>query len=218
MGKGYSQFIINKINEVPEGIPIFTDEITELLIKEFKIDNNQARKIVNTNLNRIKGTLILNYKKGIYYKPKTTVFGKTPLNPMHIIAKMYLENNNEVFGYETGASLLQQIGLTTQIPKYRYIATNKYNQKGSRVLEDMKVIVKKPHTIVNNDNFKYLQLIDAIENKDGILIDANNPYEVFNDYINKNNLDYGKLIAITGKNYNKEVILRITDIAVKTRL
>lgn len=216
--KNYVQFIIEVINETPQGVPIFTDEITGLLVKEFNIDYNHARKIVNTNLNRVKGTLILNFRKGIYYKPKTTVFGKTPLNPMHVVTKMYLKNNNEVFGYETGASLLQQIGLTTQIPKYRYIATNKYNQKGNRVIEDMKVVVRKPHAIVNNTNFKYLQLIDALENRDEVIIDANKPHEVLNDYINKNNLDYGKLIAIARKNYNREVLLRITDLAVKTRL
>ena len=215
---GYGQFVIQKINEIPEGTPIFTKEISDLLVKEFDIENTRAKKIVNTTLNRINGTLIQNYKKGIYYKPKTTVFGKTPLNPMEVTRKMYLNNGNEIIGYETGPSLLQKIGLTTQLPKYRYIATNKYNHNGHRVIEDMKVIIRKPNTLVNKDNIFYLQLIDAIENKDKVNIDSYNPTGIFEDYITRNNIDYGKLIAIAAKNYGKEAILRISDIAVKTRL
>lgn len=189
-----------------------------MLVKEFGIDATQAKKIVNTTLNRINGTLIQNYRKGIYYKPKTTVFGKTPLNPMQVAAKMYMNNSGRIIGYETGPSLLQKIGLTTQIPKYRYIATNKYNHKGNRVIEDMKVVIRKPNTPVNEENIPYLQLIDAIENKDGVNIDCENPAEILNDFIVKNKLDFGKIIALAAKNYNREVILRITDLAVKTRL
>jgi hypothetical protein len=214
----YRKFIIDKISEIPEGTPIFTKEISNLLLKEFDIDDIRAKKIVNTTLNRINGTLIQNYRKGIYYKPKTTVFGKTPLNPMEVARKMYLNNGNAIIGYETGPSLLQKIGLTTQIPKYRYIATNKYINKGNRIIEDLKVVIRKPNTLVNKDNILYLQLIDAIENKDKVNIDSYNPTGIFDEYITKNKLDYGKLIAIAAKNYGKEVILRLTDLAVKTRL
>ena len=214
----YGQFIIEKINEIPKGIPIFTKDISDLLVKQFGIENIRAKKIVNTTLNRINGTLIQNYRKGIYYKPKTTVFGKTPLNPMEVTRKMYLNDGNEIIGYETGPSLLQKIGLTTQIPKYRYIATNKYNNKGNRIIEDMKVVIRKPNTTVDRNNILYLQLIDAIENKDKVNINSYDPTGIFDDYITRNKLDYGKLIAIAAKNYGREAILRISDLAVKTRL
>ena len=218
MLKGYGQFVIEKINEIPEGKPIFTKEISDLLVKQFGIENSRAKKIVNTTLNRINGTLIQNYRKGIYYKPKTSVFGKTSLNPMEVTRKMYLSDGNEIIGYETGPSLLQKIGLTTQIPKYRYIATNKYNNKGNRIIEDMKIVIRKPNTPVDRDNIFYLQLIDAIENKDKVNINSHNPSGILNDYITRNKLDYGKLIAIAAKNYGREAILRISDLAVKTRL
>ena len=45
-------------------------------------------------------------------------------------------------------SLLQKIVLTTQITKYRYIATNEYYQKEYRIIEDMKVVIRKPNTLV----------------------------------------------------------------------
>ena len=114
--------------------------------------------------------------------------------------------------------IIQKIGLTTQIPKYRYIATNKYNHKGNRIIEDMKVVIRKPNTLVQEDNILYLQLIDAIENKDKINIDSSNPSGILNDYIVRNKLDYGKLIAIAARYYGKEIIMQISDLAVKTRL
>ena len=218
MRKGYGLFIIEEINKKKQGDPIFTEAVADLVVKEFGIDIRRAKGIVNTNLNRLNGNLILNYKKGVYYKPKITVFGKAPLNPMKIATEMYLKNNDKIIGYETGASLLQQIGLTTQISRYRYIATNRYHQRGKRVIEDMKLVISKPNTEVTKDNCLYLQFTDAIENKDGIIIDAHNPNEILNEYIIKNQLDYGKLVAIATKNYSKEVLLRIADLAVKTRL
>ncbi len=70
------------------------------------------------------------FRKGAYYKHKTTIFWKTPVNPAQFVTKTYIKRNNEVVGYETGASLLQKMGLTTQLPKYRYIATNRQKGKG----------------------------------------------------------------------------------------
>ena len=91
---------------------------------------------------------------------------------MELTTKMYLTNGNDITGYETGPSLLQKIGLTTQIPKYRYIATIKYN-----------------HNL-------YLHLIDAIENKDKVNIDSSNSAKILDDYIIRNKIDYERLIAI----------------------
>lgn len=44
MQKGYGQFIIEIINKTEAGTPIFTHEITDLLIHEFKIDSIHAKK------------------------------------------------------------------------------------------------------------------------------------------------------------------------------
>ena len=71
---------------------------------------------------------------------------------------------------------------------------------------------------VDQANYKYLQVLDAVENKDNIALNNDNPYEAFNDYIAKNNLDYGKLIGLAGKNYGKEVVLRIGNLAASTRI
>ncbi|MBP3041053.1 hypothetical protein J9303_16425, partial [Bacillaceae bacterium Marseille-Q3522] len=105
---------------------------------------------------------------------------------------------------------MHKLGLTSHLPKFKYIATNTaQKQRGSRVHIELKVIVQKPRIKVTNDNYIYLQVIDAIENKDKVLIDAHNPYELINDYIEKHNLDFGKLIGMATKNYSMEVLHRI---------
>ena len=215
---GYGNCIVKYIEQLPTGTPILTEEIVDLLVKEFHIDEDHAKKIVNTNLNRLKGKVIENFKKGIYYKPKFTAFGKSPLNPNQVATKMFLKDKDEIIGYETGASLIQQLGLTTQIPKYRYIATNKYTGKGKRVLEDLKLVVRRPRMRVTKDNVLYLQLIDALENKDNVKIDAHNPYRIMSEYIEKYQLDYGKLMAIVKTGYSKEVLLRLSELAAETKL
>lgn len=218
MNNGYGNHIRQWIEAYPKNEPFFTDELADDLVKHFNISFSQAKFIVNTNLNRLEGDVIMRFNKGVYYKPKTTVFGQTKVNPMAIASKMYVYDHDEVIGYETGPSLLQQLGLTTLVPKYRYIATNRFKQNGSRVIEALGLVIRKPKTTVDHANYKYLQVLDAVENKDNIALDNENPYVAFNDYIARNDLDYGKLIGLARKSYGKEVVLRIGDLAASTRI
>jgi hypothetical protein len=218
INKNYTLFITNIIEKIPEGSPIFTNEITSIVVKELHIDLNRARKIVNTSLNRLKGTSIESFRKGIYYKPKLTVFGKSPLNPTQIISKKYVTHENEIVGYETGASFLQKLGLTTQISKHYYIATNLVKHKGNKIDDELKVVLRKPKVSINKNNVKYLQVLDAVENKDRVTVDASNPLKIVNDFIEQNYLDFKTLVALASTEYPKEVLTRLIKIAQVTRL
>jgi len=181
------------------------------LVREFNIDITQAKKIANVNLKRIADHQDLErFQKGIYYKAQLTLFGKTKLNPISVAIRTYVVNpNNEIIGYETGPSFLNKIGLTTQIAKNKYFATNLYQRNGSRVDKNLNVVIRKPPIKVTTDNYKYLQLLDAIENKDNTVIDAINPEKVIFNYIKKSNLDFMKLIVLASKYYKKEVLLQM---------
>jgi hypothetical protein len=211
---GYGKYITDNINRLPFGIPIYTNEIANNLVREFNIDIIQAKKIANVNLKRIADHQELErFQKGVYYKAQHTLFGKTKLNPISVAIKTYVNPNNEIIGYETGPSFLNKIGLTTQIAKNKYFATNLYQRNGSRVDKNLNVAIRKPPIKVTTVNYKYLQLLDAIENKDNTVIDATRPEKVIFNYIKKNNLDFMKLIVLARKYYKKEVLLRIVDIA-----
>jgi hypothetical protein len=210
--KRYKQFIAELIDQIPEGIPIFSMEIVQKVMNEFSIEQSQARTVVNTNLNRLKnGEKIEGFRRGIYYKPKQTTFGKSHLNPAHVIMKMYVNPNDKiVVGYETGASLLHKLGLTTQMPKYQFIATN--NTSHNRVADDLKVVLRKPRMEVAIENYLYLQVLDALENKDRIAIDIPYPDDLITKYIEDNKIDFGKLLATASK-YPKRVYLRLEKVA-----
>ena len=211
---GYGKYVVNNIEGAPFGVPIYTEEIAKNLALEFHIDFTKAKGLVNVNLKRIADKTVLErYQKGIYYKAKVTPFGKTKLNPGLIANNAYVKKNGNVIGYETGPTFLNRIGLTSQIAKYQYYATNIFKQNGSRVEEYKKIIIRKPPATVNEDNCKYLQLLDAIENKDKTAIDAINPEKLILNYIAENNLNFTKLVAFARTKYKKEVLLRLGDIA-----
>lgn len=215
-GKKYVEFITEYINQLPYGTPIFTGDVVENVIKEFGLEEEQARGIVNTNLNRLNGGILNNFKKGIYYKPKATAFGKSRLNPDQVVKKLYVAPRENVrVGYETGVSLLHRLGLTTQLPRYQYIATNATSN--TRVVKDLHVVLRKPRTEINAENYLYLQLLDILENKDRAVLDVPNPQDVINKFIEINNLDYGKLLGYANK-YAKGVLFRLGRVAEETRL
>jgi hypothetical protein len=212
----YAPFIAALIEQIPAGTPIFTFEIVKKMAEEFNIELKRAKTIVNTNLNRLKENgVIENYRRGIYYKPKNTAFGKSHLNPNQVITKMFVKpNNEEVVGYETGASLIHRLGLTTQMPKYKFIATNTTQP---RVIDDLQVVIRKPHLKVTKENYIYLQVLDIIENKDGVVLDIPEPLKAINTIIEKNKLDFAKLCGIA-TTYTEKVVVNLAKIAYATRL
>lgn len=210
----YGQYITDIIHRLPTGVPIYTKNIAEALAEQFKIDLGKAKGLVNVNLKRIVDVNNLErFQKGVYYKAKVTPFGKTRLNPALLARDIYIYNNGRIIGYETGASFLNKIGLTTQIAKYKYYATNVFKQNGSRVEKKLNVVIRRPPLAITEENYRYLQLLDAIENKDKVPIDALHPENIIRDYIKNNNLDFEKLVAFASKYYRKETLLRIGEIA-----
>jgi len=211
---GYGQFVVNNINSLPYGVPIYTEDIANNLAKQFHLDIGKAKGLVNVNLNRIAQKLDLErFQKGIYFKAKVTPFGKTKLNPAYITQNAYLLKNEESIGYETGATFMNQIGLTTQMAKYRYIVTNVFNRNGCKIDDKLHVVIRKPYTFVTNENYKYLQILDAVENKEKVPVDANEPNKVILEYIKSCKLDIIKLLAYASKYYGKETLRHLGEIA-----
>jgi hypothetical protein len=211
---GYKQYITEHVFRLPFNIPIYTEDIAINLAGHFKIAVGQAKALVNVNLPRIADNYdLVRYQKGIYYRAQNTPFGKTKLNPALIIRDRYTQKGGVVTGYETGASFLNRIGLTTQIPKYNKYATNAFNQFGGKENKKLMVIIQKPRTHITEDNYLYLQLLDAITNKDKVTFDVAQPEKIILDYINTRKLDFRKLVGYAGKYYNKKTQLRISEIA-----
>ena len=216
---GYGKYIAKYIEEADPDLPIYTANMTNEVAGEFHIDTTQARKVVNVNMKRIADRKdivgLKRYSKGIYFKPKKTALGDSVINPIQIVIDTYIKKDGEEFGYETGPSFLNRIGLSTQIPKYRYYATNKCKRYGDNLKEKLKVVLRKPVTVVTKYNRSYLQFLDVVQNRDKVPIDVIDKEDKLIAYIENNKLDYIKLIAFAKKYYGKEVTLQVAELAVR---
>lgn len=131
---------------------------------------------------------IKRYSTGIYYIPRKTLFGDSILSANKVIEKKYLSNDDDVYGYVTGVSLLNSLGLTTQVPNSISIVTNNESSRGRRITigkQDL-YLIKAP-TKITKKNYAVLQLLEAIK-----LIDLNDLDETENNnlirYITNNSI------------------------------
>ena len=213
---GYSEFITKYVKRRALGAPIFTEDTAKEVAKQFGTSTEQAKKVVNVTLKRLVdqgNNQLLRFDKGIYYRRKMTAFGPSKLNPMQVFVETYIKKGMNVFGYETGPSLLNQMGLTTQIPKYRYFATNRCQRYGDHVDTKLKVVLRRPLMNVTAETRAYLQLLDALENKDKTPIDVENAQERLARFAVQNSIDFKKLIAYAKKYYRREVVWQVAELA-----
>ena len=97
--------------------PILTTEINY---------KSYSRPWIFKEMNRLcESGSVVHYDKGVYYIPTQTSFGQSLLNPLRVIEKKYLSDNGKVFGCFSGISLLNKMGISTQVPSTLEIYTTK---------------------------------------------------------------------------------------------
>ena len=125
--------------------------------------------------------LAIRYDTGIYYIPKDSPQSenqlKTELNKIttppapfsstDIAEKKYIFDKGEYFGYYTGFVFANAMGLTTQVPFVREIASNNSGGIKRKIeIAGTKFILKEPRTIVTNENHQILQFLDLMNDYD----------------------------------------------------
>ena len=89
--------------------PIFLNDLKIEELSENAVRQSVKRLVANGFLER--------YDNGIYYIPKQGgLLGKSYLDPFLVIMRKYVRSKSETFGYVTGISFVNQLGLTTQMP------------------------------------------------------------------------------------------------------
>lgn len=208
--------VLEYINTQNRGTPIFIEEIKDYII-QFYNENDKEKVFNNVKaiLNRMnKEGIIETAYKGIYYIPIENIFGKMLLGNRQIIQYKYImDKKGNIKGYITGAKLFNNIHLTTQVPNIIDIATNECKNFNKYENKNLNVIIRKPKIEVNNNNYKYLQLFDLIENKDNIDIEAENPDEIIYNFITENELDFEKIIKYAMDTKSRTVINKILLLA-----
>jgi len=104
--------------------------------------------------------LIKKVNKGVFYKPEQTVFGELKPDYRELL-RLYLFENGKRVAYETGPSLYNRLGLTSQMAFRIKIAS-----RGKRIninRDILKADAVKSYAEVTDNNFETLGLLDAFK-------------------------------------------------------
>ena len=211
----YNKIVCEYINKCNLDEPLFLEEIKQYVINNYKTDEINILKNINVIINRMcQNDILKQFYKGIYYKPLKNVFGEMPLDKYKVIIKKYIKDENgNIKGYITGAKLFNQLRLTTQVPNIINIVTNECKNHNAYRNEKLGVIIRQPKIKIDNDNYKYLQLFDIINNKDQIHIEVDNEDEIIYKFIENNKLDFEKIIKYARETKNKRILEKLYILA-----
>lgn len=144
--------IRNRVNELTEGV--------SFRYADLGIEKNEYQTAAKV-LERMQAKdLIKKTSKGVFYKPKQSVFGEIAPNYEDQL-RLYLFENGKRIGYETGVSLYNKMGLTTQMAYQIKIASRSkriFINRGA-----LKASAVKSYVEVTEDNYQLLGLLDAIK-------------------------------------------------------
>lgn len=172
------------------GAPIFTDDLYQYVAAHLP---TLQRDVLNTYVQRYSkiNPLFVRLRRGIYYKTTVTPFGKAGIRYAELVKRVYLSDGGEVFGYETGPSFMNKIGLTTQMPRCIYIATDRPR---SQLEGGERIKLVKPVTAVTKENYRYLQFLDLLANHEQVAIEAPNRQEILRHLVEQYGLGFEPLV------------------------
>lgn len=100
---------------------------------------------------------------GIYYFPTKMPYGDSVLNPRKVVQKRFLGGGDEVYGYVAGLSLLNQAGLSTQVPNLLELVTNNESTRVRDIMVgNQRVRARRSRTAVTRENASTLQFLDLM--------------------------------------------------------
>lgn len=141
-----------KIKKLPEG-KIFRYNDLGIAKEEYQTAAKALERL------QAKG-VIKKLSKGVFYKPEQTVFGEL-LPDYSEQLRPYLFENGKRIAYETGFSLYNRMGLTTQMAFRLKIACRSKRISINR--GSLKADAVKSYTEVTDANYELLGFLDAIK-------------------------------------------------------
>lgn len=132
---------------------VFTYDMLMVSNKEFSATAKALSRLV-------KEGVIKRYKKGVYYKPKETIFGELKPSENELL-KTYLLDKNKQIAYITGIRLYNELGLTTQVPNTIRVAS--FNRRINAKVGNLEVTSVKSYVAITRNNVHLLQLLDVIK-------------------------------------------------------
>lgn len=198
------------VREIPYDELILTDVVAGQLSLRLSMPYDKAKAATNVRLKRMSDHgQLKRLRKGVYCHIRQTVFGPAAPDIDRIMLRSVTIQDGDRIGYESGAALLNRIGLSTLLPRAIEVTTNQYNV---RLPDNCRIKLTKPVVSVTNNNWRYLQFIDAAECLPDAHIDAEAPARLLNTFAAKQQLDPLTLIFTARKYYPAKTVLRLTDL------
>ncbi|WP_248621246.1 DUF6088 family protein [Enterococcus cecorum] len=164
--------------------PILFSDLLELGISKSNL-SQQLSKLCK------KGELV-KYDKGIYYLPKKTRLSQNIVPSGKSIAEAkYLFNKGKVYGYYSGNTFANLIGISTQVPQKLEIVTNNISAKyKEEQIGRQLFIIRKTRVPITDKNVRVVQVVDLLNNLDSYLDDGNldNAKNQLQKYIKNNQI------------------------------
>ena len=140
-----------------------------IFLKDVRI-GGKSKESIRKDLSRAaENGEIVRKAPGIYcFKDKEDIVDSVSFEK--IVTSKYIKNDYgfpgldlDIYGYFTGQTLLNYLGLTTQVPAVLEIATNNTSCKREIKIKGRRAILYKPKTRINRYNYKTLQFFDALQ-------------------------------------------------------
>jgi predicted transcriptional regulator of viral defense system len=147
-----SKKVLRKLADLREGEVFDYYDIIPEGATEIQLANILSRLVSQGKLSRL--------AKGKFFKPRKTEFGLVR-PPEEEIIKSLTVKNGRVLGYETGLTLYNRMGLTTQVSNTIVIATSAVRKP--KTLRGYKIKYSKQNVTITKNNIPILQLLDALQ-------------------------------------------------------
>jgi len=144
--------IRNRITQLPDGKTFGYDDL-RIAKKEYTTAAKALERLQ-------KSGLIKKVSKGVFYKPEQTVFGELTPDYSEML-RPYLFENGKRIAYETGTTLYNRLGLTTQMAFRTKIASRSKRININRGA--LKADAVKSYAEVTDSNYVILGLLDAFK-------------------------------------------------------
>ncbi|MBN2857641.1 MAG: hypothetical protein JXN63_04495 [Candidatus Delongbacteria bacterium] len=179
--------IFKRIEKIEPGV-LFGYEDLKLDKSEFSAAAKALQRLKNKGI-------IKSLSRGRFYKPVKSVFGELKPGGEEILKKIMFKEGKRI-GYITGMGLYNQLRFTTQVSNIYRIAY--FNRRISTKISTAKIKSAKSYVPVTENNYRCLQILDAIKDFNKILdMDRKGGLALLTDYIKKS--DKNQLIRYSKK-------------------
>ena len=162
-----------------------------IFLKDIRI-GGKSKQAIRKELSRATNDgKIVRETQGVYYLPEETSFGTHSVVSFEtVIEKKFIKDDYgipglelNIYGYYSGQTFLNQIGISQQVPAVLEITTNNTSCKRIYSCNGYKAILRKCKITINRFNYKALQFFDMFYLLDKEEVKEH--YDLLFDYVRK---------------------------------